>query len=240
MPRLFVVRHGQASIHKANYDELSARGRQQATALGAHWGQLGIGFSHAFCGPAQRHLDTAALARQACLGAGGSGWPEATVLPTLDEHDAFGLVSRAVSRHSDDPAIARGQRALSSASTPAERSAGFQRLFEAVMRRWLRGEVEVPEVESWPVFRGRVVAALDTMTEAIGRGQQGVAFSSVGPLAVLLLQALGTDPESAFVTAWRIRNASITRFVFDGAGRLTLDGFNAMPHLPDASTWTFR
>ncbi|MEM7152891.1 MAG: histidine phosphatase family protein [Myxococcota bacterium] len=239
MPRLVVVRHGQASIHKADYDELSDKGRAQATALGEHLAAQGIAFDTVFVGPARRHRDTAGLAGEAMVAA-GKDWPEAVSVPTLDEHDAFSLVRGAVSMLADDPEIAARQKGLLEAQTPAARSQNFQRLFEVIMLRWLAGELSVEGVESWPQFKSRVLQALDTMQAQMGSGSRAIAFSSVGPLAVLLQRALETDDATSFRTAWRIRNASLTTLVFDRQGRVTLDGFNALPHLPDPRAWTFR
>jgi broad specificity phosphatase PhoE len=237
MGQLVVVRHGQASLMKADYDELSERGRAQATALGTHLAAQGWGFDVVYAGPARRHRDTAALAGEA-VRAASRPWPETVVLPELDEHDAFGLIQAAVAALGHEPEITAGQQALLAARSPVERSRGFQRLFEAVMARWMQGSFEPPGVETWPQFRARVLVGLEIILQA-DRGR-AMAFSSVGPLAVLLQRALGTDDAASFRTAWRLRNASLTAFAFDGAGRFTLDAFNALPHLPNSSTWTFR
>jgi broad specificity phosphatase PhoE len=119
------------------------------------------------------------------------------------------------------------------------RAASFQRLFAAVMRRWLASELDAPDLESWPVFRARVQRALATVIASAGKGDKRIVFTSVGPIAVLLQHALGLTDVRAFETAWRIRNASITTFVVRGS-EVTLDAFNALPHLPDPSDWTFR
>jgi broad specificity phosphatase PhoE len=237
MGQLVVVRHGQASLMKAEYDELSEHGRAQARALGVCFAAQGPTFDAVYTGPARRQRDTAALAGEVVRERGGA-WPEAVLLPELDEHDAFARLRAAGSQLGHEPEIAEGQRAWLGADTPAERSRSFQQLYELVMHRWMQGRFEPEAVESWPRFRGRVLAGLERILAA-GSGRT-VAFSSVGPLAVLLQRALGTDDAASFRTAWRIRNASMTTFVFDGAGRFTLDAFNALPHLPDPSAWTFR
>lgn len=237
MGQLIVVRHGQASLMKADYDELSERGRAQARALGQHFADQGWRFDAVFTGPARRHRDTAALAGESMRGA-GQPWPEAVEVPTLDEHDAFSLVRAATSQLADEPAVVEGQQALAAASSPAERSRGFQRLFEAVMHRWLAGHFSPEGIETWPQFRERVSAGLGVILASGAR--RAVAFSSVGPLAVLLQRALHTDDATSFRTAWRLRNASLTAFMFDDTGRFTLDAFNALPHLPDPRRWTFR
>ncbi len=224
---------------KADYDELSDRGRAQASHLGEHLVAHDITFDAVFCGPARRHRDTEALAG-AQVRAASRPWPEAQPVPQLDEHDAFGLVKGAVASCGDDPTIAAAQRAMLEATSPAARSGTFQRLFEVIMARWLREELVLEGIETWPQFRARITEGLQRVLDAAGSGCRAVAFSSVGPLAVLLQRALGTDDASSFTTAWRLRNCSLTTFVFDGRGRFTLDAFNAVPHLPDPRTWTFR
>lgn len=237
MGRLVVVRHGQASLMKADYDELSPRGREQASALGRHFAAQGWSFDAVFSGPARRQRDTAALAGEA-VRAAGQPWPESVEVPQLDEHDAFSLIRAGVGLLADDPEVGAANRALLAAVGPTERSAAFQPLFEALMHRWMRGELSPEGLETWPRFRERVE---DGLRAVLGSGAgRPVAFSSVGPLAVMLGRALHTSDADSFRTAWRIRNASITTFVFDARGRFTLDGFNALPHLPDPRTWTFR
>jgi len=222
---------------KEDYDELSEHGRTQATALGTYLATHGLSFDAVYTGPARRQRDTAALAGEA-VRARGHAWPEVGLLPELDEHDAFGMLKNAAATLAHEPEIALGQAALAAAGSPAERSRTFQRLFEAVMHRWMQGRFEPEGVETWPRFRTRVLAGLDRIIAA--GSARAVAFTSVGPLAVLLQRALHTDDAASFRTAWRIRNASLTAFVFDREGRFTLDGFNALPHLPDPETWTFR
>jgi broad specificity phosphatase PhoE len=239
MGQLVVVRHGQASLMKADYDELSEQGRAQASALGVYLGAQGWSFDAVYTGPARRQRDTAVLAGEA-MQAAGRPWPDVVELQQLDEHDGFGLLRAAASTLAHEPEIAAGQQALFASRTLAERSRAFQPLFEAVMTRWMQGRFEPEGVEPWPRFRARVLAGLEVITTTGPRGTRALAFSSVGPLAVLLQHALGTDDAASFRTAWRLRNASLTSFVFDDRGRFTLDGFNALPHLPDPTAWTFR
>lgn len=222
---------------KADYDELSERGREQASVLGRFFADQGWTFDAVFAGPARRHRDTAALAGESMVQA-GRDWPTAVEIAQLDEHDAFSLVRAATSALTDVPEVVEGQRALRAATSLAERSGGFQRLFEAVMHRWIAGSFEPEGIETWPEFHQRVNAGLEQILASGAR--RAIAFSSVGPLAVLLQRALGTDDTASFRTAWRLRNASLTAFVFDGEGRFTLDRFNALPHLPDPRAWTFR
>jgi broad specificity phosphatase PhoE len=238
MGTLVVVRHGQASLFAADYDELSPRGMTQAQLLGSHMREHGPHPDLVFSGPAKRQRDTARLVGES-YAKDGQAWPDVTVLPELDEHDAFGMLGKAVPRLRHDAEIDALATAAEKTEDKRERSAAFQRLFEAVMTRWLRGEIDGDGIESWKAFGGRVGRALDRMVGLDKPGRRVIAFTSVGPLAVMLQRALGTGDLDAFRTAWRIRNASVTTFVFRG-NQFTLDAFNAMPHQPDSTGWTFR
>ena len=229
------VRHGQASLFKADYDELSELGRNQAAALGKALAARGDVPTAVFHGPARRQRDTAVLAAEHA----GGDWPDAREIAGLDEHDAFGMLQRVLPKLGGDPAVVKAQAELSAADSRPKKSRAFQMLFEAVMTRWLAGDVDGQDAEPWPAFRTRVLGALDEMLSSAPGGAKILAFSSVGPVAVILQRALGTDDLASFRTAWRFRNAAVAAFVFRGSA-LTLDGFNDLSHLPDPTHHTFR
>jgi broad specificity phosphatase PhoE len=239
MGQLFVVRHGQESLLRTNYDDLSERGREQSAALGECFGAHGWDFDLVYSGPAVRHRDTARRVGKA-MEAAGRAWPEPMELPGLDEHDGLSLVRASVGSLSDDDEVVRLRREMLEVRDREERSRRFQRLFEAVMIRWLRGDFEPQGVESWPQLRARVLSCVETMTALCEPDTRIVAFTSVGPVAVLLQRALGLDDAASYRLAWRLRNTALTSFQFDGRGALSLDVFNALPHLRDPKDWTLR
>ena len=67
---------------------------------------------------------------------------------------------------------------------------------------------------------------------------RAVVFTSAGPTAVTVSLALRTPPAETLELAFRPRNGSWSEFSWNGS-RLTLDAFNAVPHLdePDLLTW---
>lgn len=107
------------------------------------------------------------------------------------------------------------------------------------MKRWLSGKVAADGIETWPVFRDRVLDGLQVLQTACTNGRRVVAFSSVGPVAVLLRRSLAASDEVAFETAWRLHNSGISRFVSSGE-RFTIHGYNDVAHLPDPRDHTFR
>lgn len=225
-----------------DYDQLSAHGREQARILGEVLaGRFAAaarpGFDAVFCGPARRHEHTLALAGAGFVSA-QLQFPEPVVLAGFDEHDGQALVVAALGQLAQDQrGLAKlAAEAMDTTLEPRRRAKSWQLLFEAIMRRWLRGELELEGIETWPAFHQRVRDAfLHLRTHAQG---EVAVFTSVGPTAVVLHEVLGLAPERAFEQAWRLYNTSITRVVYSGE-RMTLDGFNEVAHLP-LGHWTHR
>lgn len=238
MGQLLLVRHGQASLLKTYYDDLSDRGREQATALGEFFATHGWGFDAVYSGPARRHLDTARqVGELAALG--DAAWPKAQTVAGLDDHDALSLVRASVASLREDPEVVPLRKAMLAATSREERSERFQSLFEVVVARWLSGDFEPQGVETWPQFRARVLSGIEAIVGK-HRDDRVLAFSSLGPVAVLLQRALGLSDLDAFRIGWRLRNTSLTQFLFDERGALSVDYLNALPHLPDRERWTLR
>ena len=90
----------------------------------------------------------------------------------------------------------------------------------------------------WIEFRARVRHALEAV-RANARGQRIAVFTSAGPVAAAVQMATGTDDETALALAFRVRNSSVSEFLFDGQ-RFSLATFNETPHLQDAAMVTVR
>lgn len=225
----------------ADYDQLSTLGEQQGRMLGEVLAERMLaagrrGFDEIYTGPAKRQRHTAALVGEAFV-ARGLAFPEPIVLPGANEHDGQRLVLGVLAQGMQDPELVElAQRAADPAGDKHERSRQWQTIFEAAMRRWLRGEVEVEGHEAWPEFHARV-RDVYRMLRTQARGEVAL-FTSVGPKTVILHELLGVPIEQAFELGWRIYNTSITRIVHNGE-RATLDGFNDVAHLP-LGLWTHR
>ena len=239
MSTLALVRHAQASFFAENYDQLSPLGEQQARLLGQYWVQRGVRFDEVYTGPRVRQIETAALAGEAFARA-GLPWPEPQFVKELDEHQVDRLMKAAMPRIIEEyPHIGPLQAEYQTAESPRDKHRSFQLMFEEVVKLWVAGKVHAPEAESWAEFTARVEAGLQRITDGSQRGRRVAAFSSVGAMTACMRAALGCDDLTALDLGWRVRNCSITDFVFSGS-RLTLEGFNAYPHLEDPATWTYR
>lgn len=58
MSAIYIIRHGQASFGKENYDRLSDLGVRQAELLGDYFKRTGTKFDGIFCGSLERHIAT--------------------------------------------------------------------------------------------------------------------------------------------------------------------------------------
>ena len=236
MSLLFFVRHGQASFHGDDYDQLSPRGVEQSRQLGLHWAGLNLTFDHVFTGPRRRHRQTleavAAVFRER-----GLNWPAAVELPELDEHAGQDVLTRSLpDLMQRDPVIREMKEKLRKDSATAQRD--YLRLFQKVTRMWVRRELRLPDLEAWHEFRARVNRGIEKMTDASGSKKNLVAFTSGGPTAAAMGFALPLNDEKTLELSWVVRNAAYTEFLFS-RGRFSLVTFNAVPHLTDRELLTF-
>ena len=125
------------------------------------------------------------------------------------------------------------------AASDPDRYRTFYRLLEATVRYWVAGEVTSDEVEPWPRFRDRVLGTLAEVCERAGHGRRVAVFTSGGPIGVIVNHVLETPDQKAVDLHLRIHNASVTKFTFT-TGRISLDQFNVVDHLPRAELRTYR
>lgn len=232
MSRLFLVRHAQASFGGADYDRLSSVGEEQARRLGIYWAQRRMAFDGVFIGPRRRHSRTAEIIG-AILSASGLPWPEPVVLPEADEYAGLEVFHHALPRlPSQDLALLKRIETTIRAGAEPKPSAELLGLFQRVIGKWVRGEVEVPGVESWQEFRARARRGLETMIAAGGDGRQLVVFTSTGPVAAAMDLAFDLDDERLMEVSWQVRNTAVSEFLFS-MPRFSLSVFNTLPHLSE-------
>jgi len=239
MSRLFVVRHGQASFLEPDYDKLSRLGEKQSQLLGEHWAALGVSFSHIYSGPRVRQKETARIAREAANGS-ASLLPEAELLPQFDEFQGEAVMDRCLPGLLErDAELRRIHEVFLAAPKGPEQHRSFQRVFEQVIRRWIRGEVEAEGIESWQAFRERVRSGYERIAQR-HKGDQSVAvFTSGGPIGIAMQKALQLTDEKALESGMMMRNAGCCEFLFSG-DRFTLSSYNSLPHLTDPALLTYR
>ena len=247
MGTLLFVRHGQASFFEENYDRLSTLGEAQARALGSHWARRKAGVDRVFVGPRVRQQRTAEIAGEAFSLGGGGAWPVPLVLEDLDEMRIEPLFREHLPELAEKHEHLRTLGdALLAADGDEARARIFARLFEGVVALWMKGQITADGVEGWGEFRARVRRALALMVtppnEGLDRapvGQRIAVFTSAGVVAAAMQHALGTDDDRSLDLAWRVRNSSVSEFLYAGE-RFSLSVFNELAHLDDPAHATVR
>jgi broad specificity phosphatase PhoE len=237
MARLLLIRHGQAAAFTDDSDRLTELGTRQAQVLGECFVREKLKIDMVVKGSLRRHAQTEAEVGKA-YAAAGLPWPTADERPDWNEYDA-GAIMKILGNalQEKDPTYAQQVAEFQAAFEGPERNRFFQRMFESLMARWVTGDLLAEGVESFAVFHARVIAGL---TQVLHQGTGTVAvFTSGGPIGACVQHALRAPADIAVELNWRVRNGSITEFVF-GRGRLSLDSFNSVAHFVDPKLVSFR
>jgi len=240
MSTLLLIRHGQASFGTENYDRLSELGMKQSRLLGEYWAARGQKLDAVFCGAQERQKQTLLAVRDAYI---ERGLPFLThdVIAGFNEYDSQGIMMRLFPKLMEEDKriqeVIRGSTGMGG-NTPQGRKS-FQEIFEIVVNRWIRGDVEAPGLESWVSFYGRVEKGIRRIMSEFPNGKTVAVFTSGGPISATMRFALGTSDETAINLSWVIKNASINEFKYN-AERFSLTGFNMTPQFQDDALVTYR
>ena len=244
---MLLVRHGQASWFEENYDRLSSVGEAQLRLLGELWAGRGLEVIRVFTGPRVRQIRSAELCGDS-YAAAGRHWPVPIALDDLDEMRIEPLFREQMpelfERHAHLRALGDS---LVAADGNEARAKIFDRLFQGVVSMWVHGQLRTDGVETWDQFRARVQRGLRAAQEFRSEGNLARApsgrivavFTSAGVIISAAQRALAIDDERTLGLAWRLRNSSVSEFLFSGE-RWSLVSFNAIPHLADPEMITYR
>ena len=236
---VFLIRHAQASFLEPDYDKLSSLGESQARLLGEYWARHRIVFDRVCTGPRVRQKETVPLIVDAYRKA-GIKFPEPLALQEFDEYQGEAVLERSLPGLLEtDQAIRDLHSAFHSSSASAERRPTFQKLFEAVIGKWVRGEICPPGVETWLEFCSRVNSGLIKCRSHGSRGERVAIFTTGGPIAVAMQRALQLSAQSTLNVSWMSRNSSWSEFIYSGE-RFTLSSFNCHAHIDDPRMLTYR
>jgi broad specificity phosphatase PhoE len=163
--------------------------------------------------------------------------PELELLSGFDEYDTASILKALF------PDMVKEEPSLNDELPKMYASkTSFKRVFEAAMLRWVTGEFDTPEIESWKDLKARVAASLRLIMERHGKGKTIAVFTSGGAIAASLAYVLGISGERAIRLNWQLVNSSVSRFMYNEE-RITLAGFNTIAHLElagDPALITYR
>lgn len=233
MSVLLLVRHGQASFGKKDYDALSELGHEQARILGRALAARGVRPERIVRGELRRHRETAEGIVEGLSESGGlevpievdAGWDEFDFKHVIEVHKPLYR--------------SRTMMLADYARTPArERRARFQALFEEATDRWTGGAADGDYHESFPAFRDRITGALRrTAQDATGTT---LVVSSGGPIGLVASQLLAGDASLWAQLNKAAVNTAVTK-VISGRSGLSLSTYNEHSHLEhERSLITYR
>jgi broad specificity phosphatase PhoE len=222
--KIFMVRHGQASFGKENYDQLSEKGHKQCRILAEYLIRTGLSFDAVYAGDMARQKDTA-REMIAVYRAYDRSLPELCIMPEFNEYSSRDIIMA----HIGDVAQEDPHLKMDMESFYVDKKA-FQRVFEKIMARWISGEIDKPGVMRWQDFCERVQSGLRKVMAENGRKKKILICTSGGPISAAVQMALGLSDEKALRIAWHLINTSVTTFVYDN-DRVELTTFNNAAHL---------
>ena len=171
MSAIYLIRHGQASFGRANYDKLSELGHEQAKLLGAALRPRVPNVHKVFVGGMVRHQQTA----RACLEMMHAG-RNIHVQPSedrgFDEYDHEQLIARFKPRYENKLVLAAE---LAASLKPRQ---AFQEMFTQAVTRWIAGEHDSEYDEPWSAFGTRCLGALARVSESLESRQNALVFTS--------------------------------------------------------------
>lgn len=216
---VYLIRHGQASFGKANYDQLSATGVAQSQRLGEALKARLATVDAVYCGTLQRHRDTAhhtlvAMGRKLAV----------QERPELNEFDHDEVMIRHTPRYASR-ALMMAELALT-----LEPRKAFQRFFQQAIQRWVSGAHDAEYSESWPAFQRRSRQAVRDVVAELGGSKTALIFTSGGPITAICQELLHVDDAHAFDLNWVLVNAGVTKLIYGERG-LHLSVFNDHSHV---------
>jgi len=224
MGAIYLIRHGQASFGKSDYDALSETGFTQARVLGEALRSRVPRPDALFSGAMRRHRETA----ETCLAAMGID-ARAVEAAGYREYDHDEIVLRFKPEYAD-----HAFRTADLAKHENPRRA-FQSIFTQAISRWVSGQHDADYKESWLAFRARCTAALDETIRLTGRSKTALVFTSGGPITAIVQNLLQIPDQHAFSLNWTLTNCGVTKVIYSERGRY-LASLNEHAHFEGANS----
>ena len=181
MTAIYLIRHGQASFGKAEYDCLSGLGEQQVTHLGdVLKGRIGR-FDKVVRGSMQRHQQTV----DGCLSAMCQKGGEPLIDARWNEYDHQDILAQF------DPELATAKGVKDYVSRQDNPHKALEGVINKSFSRWIGSQHNTDYLESWPNYQSRIQAALTDLVNTLEDKKNVAVFSSGGPIALLSQSILG-------------------------------------------------
>ena len=240
MSTLYLVRHGQASFGKEDYDQLSELGYQQAQVAGEYLSKITKPIIFV-SGSLKRQRQTLSEIKK--------GFSDADIKRAksleLSEFNEF--------NHKDILNVVYPNfrelhsEMLSSLLTCPEAFKKFQVMYKSALLKWIENDGNFNE--SFDEFTQRIKLGIDKLMSLVSSNDNSsesldesiVLVSSAGPISSCMQYGVDLSPKSAFLLCEEMVNTAISSLKFNDKGEATLSYFNNFQHLIFSdSTVTYR
>lgn len=230
MAVIHLIRHGQASFGKKDYDQLSDLGKRQAGALGAHLQRSRTRLDVLLSGSMRRHTETSA----AIIAALGKGAPPQDLHEGFNEYDHVAVIRAYLPLFMERVGEPKGITRADAVSDPKL----FEFAFRFMLKAWMDNlPHEYAALGDWRDFCRGVGQGLSEALEAHGPKAHIGIVTSGGAIAAVLRAVLGLSNKRTLSMNWSIYNASVTQLYYGRTQRhedALLLGFNNVAHLEHA------
>ena len=205
MAIVYLIRHGQASFGKADYDQLSDLGQLQSARLGQVLHERMPIFDTVCLGTMVRHKQTA----NNCLAAFNTSLDEVNAIyddswNEYDHQDIFAKYRPEFATHESMRAFLKAQ------DNPKK---AFELEFNNAIDRWINNQDPTEYAESWITFTARVHSALEQVLASTPHSKNIAVFTSGGPISLITQSLLGVEQERIMKMNWTLLNCGITKIV---------------------------
>jgi len=156
MTTIYLVRHGQASFGAASYDQLSAKGEQQAQVVGDFFKQTLKQTPLIVAGSMQRHQQTAQLALSQSFQ--NAAIQTESVWNEFDHQQVFAQY---------EPRFNQPELLKQDVELMANPRAYLAKIFDGAIDRWIGEQYDHEYHETWLGFQSRVQSALHGLCQHI-------------------------------------------------------------------------
>jgi len=205
MATIHLIRHGQASFGKANYDELSDLGQQQATRLGQALAQRMPAFDAVFLGSMLRHKQTASN----CLAEFNSNLDQVNAVfdAGWNEYGHEDILAK----YRPEFATHESMREFLKAQPNPKKTFAIE--FNNAMNCWIQSTNPEQYKESWQAFTTRVHDALERVVSNAQGSKSIAVFTSGGVISLIAQSMLGVDSEQIMKMNWTLLNCGVSKVV---------------------------
>lgn len=233
MSTITYIRHGQASLFTADYDNLSEVGWQQAELLGNYMADHNFQIDKIFLGPLKRHKQTLEGIRKGLAAKGKTIPTETVTLEGLKEHKLPEILRAVTPMLIDTNDEIKALASVDTSTKTAKIKAHF-RIFEKVFLMWANGEIDdlYTGYHTFKEFRSEANAALEQIKSETKKGESVISVTSGGVVGASVGDTLELPIKNMCEVSWEVFNASMTSYKLT-KNNFRLTSFNAIPHLAD-------